>query len=82
METKEFTLGADKGLVIDRQMLEAARIEGKVRIIVQDGEIRILPESGAVDPFRLVEELAGALGKDSVGEYDFDLEIDGSHETR
>ena len=74
-------VAANEYLVVDQQTLAEAGLKGRLRLIVQQGEIRILPEAGP-DLERMVDELVGCLGQEPAKEYDFSLKIGGLYEAR
>ncbi len=57
-------------LILGKNLLNQAGLEKQVRIIVQQGEIRIVAMP-ASDPEVLLAELAGCLGQEPASEYDF-----------
>jgi hypothetical protein len=75
MFVKEIDIGTQEELVVDHEMLKEAGLSGRLRLLVQEGEIRILPEV-APDPKQIVAELAGCLGEEQASEYDFQLKFD------
>lgn len=81
MVVKEIEVIAEGSLVVDQEVLEAAGLSGHLRLVIQKGEIRILPEA-TFDPEQVLEDLAGCLGQESATEYDFYLKIGGLYETR
>lgn len=81
MKVKAVKLQPQGDLVIDRRILEEAGLKRQVKLLVQDGEIRILPED-EVNPEKILDELAGCLGSEPAGEYDFGLEVGGLYEAR
>ncbi len=81
VKEREIEISAEGNLVIDRKLLEEAGLGGRLRLLIHDGEIRILSEA-ASDPERILEELAGCLGEEPATEYDFNLEIGGLYEAR
>lgn len=58
----------------DQQTLAAAGLGTRLRLIIRQGEIRILPEDTS-DPQKVLAELAGCLGQAPASEYDFSLKI-------
>jgi hypothetical protein len=78
---KELELTFKGDLVIDEETLNQAGLTHRVRLLVQKGEIRILPEA-APSIEELVDELAGALGEENADQYDFGLKLGGWHEAR
>ncbi len=81
MIVKEIEVVTDGDLVVDQETLGAANLGGRLRLIIQEGEIRILPKS-TPNPEKALEELAGCLGQEPATEYDFHLKIGGLYETR
>ena len=81
MVTKEIEVIPKGDLIVEREMLREAGLTGRLRLIVQQGEIRVLPEL-TLDPAKKLEELAGCLGRASATEYDFQLKIGGLYEAR
>jgi len=72
---------ANEYLVVDQQTLAEAGLKGRLRLVVQPGEIRILPEARP-DLEKIVDELVGCLGQGPAEEYDFNLKIGGLYEAR
>lgn len=72
---------ANEYLVVDQKTLNEAGLTGRLRLIVQRGEIRIVSEA-AVEPERVLDELAGCLGQEPATQYDFNLKIGGLYEAR
>lgn len=81
MITKEIEVIPKGDLIVEQEMLRAAGLTGRLRLIVQSGEIRVLPEL-VLDSVKKLEELAGCLGRESATEYDFQLKIGGFYEAR
>ena len=81
MQVRELELREEEGLALDREILTEAGLTGRLRLIVREGEIRILP-LGAQDPDEVLQELAGILGHEPAEAYDFHLEIGGAYEAR
>jgi len=63
----------DGGLLVDEDLLRDARLGPQVRIVVQEGEIRLLPDEEERDWAEALDELAGCLGQEPAEAYDFDL---------
>lgn len=80
-DIKEIEIVTEGNLVVDQETLDAAGLGRHLRLIIQKGEIRILPES-SIAPEELLDELAGCLGQESATEYDFHLEIGSLYEAR
>lgn len=76
MAIKEMEVVAMGDLVVDQKTLDEAGLHGRLRVIVQKGEIRILSET-ASDSEDALEDLAGCLGQEPAAEYDFHLKIGG-----
>ncbi len=70
-----------ESLVVDKDTLEQAGLAGPLKLIIQKGEIRILPQT-TIEPEILLETLAGCLGEEAAEDYDFKLDIGGYYETR
>lgn len=68
-------------LRLDHELLKKAGLRGRLRLIIQPGEIRILPET-PTDAEGVLNNLAGCLGQESAAEYDFGLKIGGLYEAR
>ncbi len=81
MIVKELEVIAQGNLVVDQETLKAAGLGERLRLIIQEGEIRILPEASS-DPKKVLDELAGCLGQESATDYDFDLKVSGLYEAR
>lgn len=81
MVVKELEIVTEGDLVVDREALKAAGLGTRLRLVIQKGEIRILPETPS-DPEKLLDDLAGCLGQELAIEYNFDLKIGGLYEAR
>ena len=81
MVVKEVEVEAEGNLVVDQEMLGAAGLGKRVRLLIRKGEIRILPEA-LLYPEKELEDLAGCLGEESATDYDFRLKIGGLYEAR
>ncbi|MEA3459956.1 MAG: hypothetical protein U9R11_04700 [Chloroflexota bacterium] len=68
---------AEEGLFLEEPLLRKARLGQHVRIVVQEGEIRILPAEE--DWEKVLDELAGCLGEEPAQNYDFKLKLGGFH---
>jgi hypothetical protein len=80
---KEITMTADDELVLEPAILQEAGLQGRLRVLISSGEIRILPlPSEMTTSEALVEDLAGCLGQESAAAYDFDLKLGGLYEAR
>lgn len=66
---------AEEGLLLEEPLLRKARLGRRVRIVVQEGEIRILPAEE--DWQKVLDELAGCLGEEAAQNYDFKLKLGG-----
>jgi hypothetical protein len=78
---KEITVTAAGDLVVTKAMLDEAGLSGALRLVIQQGEIHILPES-AIAADEVVQELAGCLGQEPATAYDFHLKLGGLYEAR
>ena len=78
---KEITVVADQELVLTRTMLREAGLQGRLRLIIGQGEIRICPET-TTEADKVVQELAGCLGHEPATEYDMHLKLGGFYEAR
>jgi hypothetical protein len=78
---KEITVVADQELVLTRTMLREAGLQGRLRLIIGQGEIRICSET-ATEAEKVVQELAGCLGNEPATEYDVHLKLGGLYEAR
>ena len=78
---KELTVVADQELVLTRPMLREAGLQGRLRLIIGQGEIRIYSET-ATEADKVVQELAGCLGHEPATEYDMHLKLGGLYEAR
>jgi len=76
---KEVT--AEKDLVIGRDILDQANLGKHLSLIIQDGEIHIVPKR-IFDAQQALEELAGCLGQEPASAYDFKMKIGGLYEAR
>jgi hypothetical protein len=81
MIVKAIEVASGKDLIVERDTLREAGLQGRLRLVVQKGEIRIL-DSEAFDPEKTLEELAGCLGQESAEDYDFNLKFGGLYEAR
>jgi len=78
---KEITVVADQELVLTRTMLREAGWHGRLRLIIDQGEIRIGSET-ATEADKEVQELAGCLGHEPATEYDVHLKLGDLYEAR
>lgn len=81
MIAKEKEVTAEKELVIGRDVLDEANLGKRLRLIIREGEIHILPKL-LLDAQKTLEELAGCLGQEPATAYDFHLKIGGLYESR
>ena len=81
MMVKEKEVIAEKDLVIRREILDEANLGKRIRLIIQEGEIHILPKP-PFDAQRTLEEPAGCLGHEPATAYDFHLKIGSLYEAR
>ena len=81
MTEREMIVEAEGALILPRELLNEASLGRRVRLIVRQGEISILPDE-PMDPHKILDELAGCLGEEPFESYDFDLEIGGFREAR
>ena len=73
-------VAAEEGLLLEESLLQKAHLGRQVRIVVQKGEIRLLPVEE--DWIELLNDLAGCLGEELAQNYDFKLKIGGFYEAR
>jgi hypothetical protein len=78
---KEITVIADQELILTPTMLREAGLQGRLRLIIGQGEIRIYSET-ATEAEQVVQELAGCLGHEPGTAYDMHLRLGGLHEAR
>ena len=78
---KEMTVVADHEVVLTQTMLREAGLHGRLRLVIGQGEIRIVPET-ATEAENVVQDLAGCLGHEPVTAYDFHLKFGGLYEAR
>ena len=71
---------AEEGVLLGKDILQEARLGQHVRVVVHEGEIRLLPAEEAWN--KTLDELAGCLGEESAEEYDFKLKVGGLYEAR
>jgi hypothetical protein len=81
MVEKKIEVTDKQDLVVDQQTLAAAGLGTHLRLIIRQGEIRILPEDTS-DPKEVLADLAGCLGQEPASEYDFSLKIGKLYEAR
>ena len=55
---KEMTVSADQEVVLTQAMLREAGLHGRLRLVINQGEIRVLPEV-TTEVEDVVQELAG-----------------------
>ena len=77
----ERTVTVEGTLTLDRKTLDEAGLHGRLRLLIQSGEIRILSEAPG-DPEQMLDNLAGCLGQESATAYDFGLKIGSLYEAR
>jgi len=81
MIVKAIEVASGGDLIVERDALREAGLKGRLQLVVQKGEIRILA-SEAFGPEKALEELAGCLGQESAEDYDFYLKFGGLYEAR
>lgn len=81
MIAKKKEVTAEKDLVIGRDILDEANLGKHLSLIIQEGEIHIVPKP-LIDAQQALEELAGCLGQEPATAYDFSMKIGGLYETR
>jgi hypothetical protein len=81
MSAKVIELAPDDNLVVKHETLHEAGLIGRLRLVVQKGEIRILPETES-NTEKVLDELAGCLGRENAGDYDYSLKIGNFYEAR
>jgi hypothetical protein len=81
MGMKEMTVSADKEVVLTQAMLREAGLHGRLRLVISQGEIRVLPEV-TTEVEDVVQELAGCLGSEAATAYDFHLKLGSLYEAR
>ena len=78
---KEMTVSADNEVVLTQAMLREAGLHGRLRLVINQGEIRVLPEV-TTEVEDVVQELAGCLGSEAATAYDFHLKLGSRYEAR
>jgi hypothetical protein len=78
---KEMTVVTDHEVVLTQTMLREAGLHGRLRLVIGQGEIRLVPET-VTEAENVVQELAGCLGHEPVTAYDFHLKFGGLYEAR
>lgn len=78
---KEVTVVVDQELILTQTILREAGLQGRLRLVIGQGEIRIVPET-ATAAEDIVRELAGCLGHEPATAYDFFLKRGGLYEAR
>ena len=78
---KEMTVVVDQELVLTQTILREAGLHGPLRLVISQGEIRIVPERPTAAE-NVVQELAGCLGQEPATAYDFHLKLGGFYEAR
>jgi len=81
MMAKKKEVTAEKDLVIGRDILDEANLGKHLSLIIQEGEIHIVPKP-LLDAQQALEELAGCLGREPATAYDFNMKIGGLYEAR
>jgi hypothetical protein len=81
MVIKQIDLTPQGDLIVDQDTLKEAGLMGQAQLIIQSGEIRIVPKP-SLDPKLVLDELAGCLGQEAAEEYDFQLKVGGYYEAR
>lgn len=74
MVIKQIEVPPEGDPIVDRNMLKEAGLEGRAQLIIQAGEIRIVPEI-PLSTETILDDLAGCLGQEPVASYDFQLKI-------
>jgi prevent-host-death family protein len=70
----------EKGLLLEEDLLREAHLGQNVQVVVQRGEIRLLPVEEREDWRKALDDLAGCLGTECIEDYDFDLKIRNPYE--
>ena len=70
MQVREMDARDEEGLALGHELLDEAGLVGRVRVVVRDGEIRILPVEEQ-DPQEVLRGLTGCLGQEPAEAYDF-----------
>jgi hypothetical protein len=73
MSAKVIELAPDDNLVVKHETLDEAGLRGRLWLLVQKGEIRILPETGS-NTEKVLDELAGCLGQERSEEHTSELQ--------
>ncbi len=81
MVQKNIEIEPGRDLVIAQEDLREAGLGRSLRLVIREGEIRILTEP-ACEEEKLLQELAGCLGQEPASDYDFGLKIGEWYETR
>ena len=81
MMAKKKEITAERDLVIGRDILDEAKLGKHLSLIIQEGEIHIVPKP-LLDAQQALEELAGCLGQEPATAYDFNMKIGGLYENR
>lgn len=68
-------------IIVPEDILNQAGLSGLLQIVIDKGEVRIFAKK-QTDSEKILDELAGCLGNESVNEYDFGLKIGGLYEIR
>ena len=73
-------VATEEGLLLEESLLQKAHLGRQVQIVIQKGEIRLLPvEENWIE---FLDNLAGCLGEEPAQNYDFKLKIGGFYEAR
>ncbi len=62
-----------KGLLLEVELLREAHLGQHIQIVVQSGEIRLLPAGEEENWREILDDLAGCLGTERVEDYDWFL---------
>jgi len=81
MSAKVIELAPHDNLIVKHETLDEAGLRGRLCLLVQKGEIRILPETG-FDTEKVLDELAGCLGQENAADYDYSLKTGDLYEAR
>ena len=81
MEPQELEFPGEGDLVLRRKTLLDAGLQGRLRVLIREREIRVLPKEGQ-ELDELLDRLAGCLGEESASDYDFHLKTGGLYEAR
>jgi hypothetical protein len=81
MVIKQIEVPRQGDLVVNRDLLKEAGLEGRAQLIIRAGEIRIVPEP-PLNAEIILDDLAGCLGQEPVENYDFQMKIGQYYEAR